>query len=435
MKKYSSFIRQWFHRFKQTYLNPELEFRLRVFNMLALGGISISFVMAAISLLFGNGVPTVALNAAAGILAVVLLRYTNRSGRYQLCYVLAIVPVFLLFFPLMFFAGGGYYSGMPSFFVFAVIFTVFMLDGKKMLLFAGLELVVYSGCCVAAYLIPGSVTSLETEKIRAADVMIGFVVVSAVMGTTLFFLLRLYQNQQKKLDEQNAILTYMNRTKTELMSNVSHEMKTPLTVISVDVQQAIAMLENPGISAESDDARKLLHKAQEEIMRLSGIITGMLNLASMRENIEKKVTDYGTLLRSCADTWYMTIRRQQNELHTEIPAELPKVFCNVDLMAQVLSNLLQNANTHTKGGSITIRAWSEDGRIKVSVSDNGSGIPGELIFQVFERGISGGNGTGYGLYLCKIIVESHGGDITIESKLGKGTEVVFTIPVYEGQLS
>ncbi|MGC4019066.1 MAG: HAMP domain-containing sensor histidine kinase [Muricomes sp.] len=434
MKNDNSFIRHRFSQFKQTYLNTELEFRLRVFNMLALGGISISFTMAVISLFFGNGIPTVVLNATSGILAAILLRYTNRSGRYQLCYVLAIIPVFLFFFPLMFFEGGGYCSGMPGFFIFAVIFTVFMLDGKKMLLFAGLELAVYSGCCIVAYLIPDTVTPLRGEKNIVTDVIIGFVVASVVTGTTLFFLLRLYQNQQKKLDEQNTILAYMNKTKTEFMSNVSHEMKTPLTVISVDIQRAVDMMENSDAFVESDDAVILLNKAQEEIMRLSGIITGMLNLASMRENIDKKAVYFSAFLRNCADVWDMTTRRQGNELHTDIPVELPKVFCNVDLMAQVMSNLLQNANTYTKGGQITIRAWSECGKNKVTVSDTGGGILEELLPHVFERGVSGGKGTGYGLYLCKIILESHGGDIGIESELGKGTKVTFTIPVYEGQL-
>jgi signal transduction histidine kinase len=73
----------------------------------------------------------------------------------------------------------------------------------------------------------------------------------------------------------------------------------------------------------------------------------------------------------------------------------------------------------------------DDGYLKITVTDNGSGIEPELLPHVFDRGVSGMGGTGFGLEICKKIIESHGGTITANSEPGKGTTVVFTLPIYK----
>jgi signal transduction histidine kinase len=108
------------------------------------------------------------------------------------------------------------------------------------------------------------------------------------------------------------------------------------------------------------------------------------------------------------------------------------IFGSADLLTQVLTNLLQNAGAHTENGTVTVRAKRDGGEITVTVKDTGTGIPPALLPRVFERGVSTG-GTGFGLYLCKTVVESHGGMVWIESNPGEGTAVYYTLPVYEGQ--
>ena len=109
------------------------------------------------------------------------------------------------------------------------------------------------------------------------------------------------------------------------------------------------------------------------------------------------------------------------------------MFGDADLLTQVLTNLLQNAGRHTENGAVTISAARTDHEIAVEVRDTGRGISPQLLPHVFERGVST-DGTGFGLYLCKTVVESHGGRILIESAPGKGTAVCFTLPIYEGQV-
>jgi signal transduction histidine kinase len=242
----------------------------------------------------------------------------------------------------------------------------------------------------------------------------------------------MYNRQQKKLDEQNAVLAQINRMKTEFLANTSHEMRTPLTVVSVNVQTVMEILEDMGETMNDPEAGELLQKAQNEIMRMSRMVGGMLTLASMSEDTDRQKLDLTSLLKSGMEMLRLSLGKRDNVIEADIEMGL-NVFGNADLLAQVLTNLLQNAGTHTENGKVTVSAKKQGREITVMVRDTGAGILPELLPRVFERGVSTA-GTGYGLYLCKTVVESHGGRIWVESERGAGTSVYYILPVYEGQI-
>jgi signal transduction histidine kinase len=219
--------------------------------------------------------------------------------------------------------------------------------------------------------------------------------------------------------------------KSEFLSNASHEMRTPLTVISVNVQTVMDILDDMDGAVKDPETEELLQSAQNEIMRLSRMVGGMLTLASVSENTERQELDLSGLLQSGVETLRLNLDKRGNIIETAIEKPLT-VFGNADLLTQVLTNLLQNAGAHTENGTVTVSAKREGGEITVTVRDTGTGIPPALLPRVFERGVSTG-GTGFGLYLCKTVIESHGGKVWIESGAGEGTAVYYTLPVYEGQ--
>jgi signal transduction histidine kinase len=99
------------------------------------------------------------------------------------------------------------------------------------------------------------------------------------------------------------------------------------------------------------------------------------------------------------------------------------------MLGQLVSNLLSNAGRHTKNGEITISLTQEGNRLITTVADTGEGIDPAMLPRIFERGASGDGSTGYGLSICKTVVETHGGEIRIESEPGKGTAARFTLPI------
>ncbi len=414
------------------FLDKGLDLRVRMFNILAMAGVVVSFLSVVVSAAMGEKLQNPAVYLWFCLLAAILLWYASKSGKYQLCYMITIVAIFLVGFPFFFFNNGGYYGTIPYFFIFALVFTAFMLEGKKAFLMVGVEMTLYIGICLYAYFFftpdPFYVNSLNLM----ITCVFGFVVVGLALSIVMLLQFRLYNEQQKKLDEQNHILSKASRAKTEFLSNTSHEMRTPLTVISVNVQTVTEILEDMGEAVKDSEAEELLHNAQQEIMRLARMVGGMLALASMSENTDKQTVNLTTLLRSSAEMYYLHLQKRGNTLTTDI-AEGLNVYGNADLLAQVVANLIQNAGAHTEMGTITLQAEKVSHKIMVSVQDTGTGIPEELLPHVFERGVSTG-GTGFGLYLCKTIVESHGGRIWVESEPGRGTAVIFVLPFYEGQL-
>lgn len=422
-------MRPIFSRILKSYFAPELDLRVKLFNILAVGGMITSLIMAALSAYRHLGLINTISCLAIAVLSFGLLIYCKRRGRYQICYMITIFTIFMIMFPIIFFYTGGYYSGMPLFFVFAIVFTFFMLEGRRAIVFAILEMITYLSVIMIAYHYPQLVHHFSSEEDLLFDLIFSLVVVSLILGISMFLYFRIYKRQQQKLDKQNKLLYEANQAKIEFLANTSHEMRTPLTVVSVNVQTVLSILEEQKI--KNLEVTELLAGAQSEVMRLSRMIGGMLTLTSISENAEWQQIDFTKLLKSGAQMLRLSIEKNGNTLDIKIEEEL-YVYGSGDLLAQVLSNLLNNAGAHTKNGRITLSAQKDKGEIIVIVEDNGSGITSEMLPHVFERGVSNG-GTGFGLYLCKIVADSHGGRTWIESQVGVGTRVFFSIPYYEGQ--
>ncbi|MCL2816362.1 MAG: HAMP domain-containing histidine kinase [Oscillospiraceae bacterium] len=418
-------------KFMSRYFGQSLDLRIRLFNVLVSVSSLFCAIIAIVSIFTDAGLIGMALSLAASVGCFVLLIFASRSGHARLCHIIFIVGAFFILFPTLFFRMGGYHGGLPAFLVFAIVFTIFMLEGRMALLVTALELILYLGIYVFAYINPESVSLFPTERGVLASNIQDLIIVSVALGATMYAQVSLYRAQQRQLDAQNAVLAQANRAKTQFLANASHEMRSPLTVISVNVQTVTNILADMGEAVKDATADKLLKNAQNEIMRLSRMVSGMLTLASISENTEKSKTDLSTLLRSTADSMHLILTKRRNELETEIDGELI-IFGDADLLSQVAVNLIQNSNAYTENDIIKLRAVRDGEIITVTVSDNGSGISSEMLPHVFERGVSNG-GTGFGLYFCKTVIESHGGRIWIESEPGKNTAVSFTVPVYEGQ--
>ena len=135
------------------------------------------------------------------------------------------------------------------------------------------------------------------------------------------------------------------------------------------------------------------------------------------------------IIRQCAKLYEPILERKNVTLNVTLPDKLPEIFANAGELTQVMFNLMQNAKTHTENGRVTLSAFVAAEAVSVCVTDTGTGIDPELLPCVFERGVSGNDaGTGIGLPICKEIIEAHSGTVEIESAIGKGTAVRFTIP-------
>lgn len=219
-----------------------------------------------------------------------------------------------------------------------------------------------------------------------------------------------------------------------LLAGVAHELNNPLSVI---VGQAVLLREAAKDEKTASRADKI-HKAGE---RCSRIVKSFLALAR-RKPPERKAIAINDVIESAIELLAFQLRTDNIELHKSLATPLPTVLADADQMTQVMTNLVMNAKQVLQDREgprrITVETWhmpaddhASDGHIGVAVTDNGTGVPKELIHRIFEPFFTtkpAGAGTGVGLSLCHNIVEGHGGRIWVEDAEGGGARFIFTLP-------
>jgi len=159
------------------------------------------------------------------------------------------------------------------------------------------------------------------------------------------------------------------------------------------------------------------------------MVEGALAVSSMQELTHGRAeTDVREILTSSVDAYRALSEKHGNALTLTMPDTLPVVTVSTDALVQMITNLLANANAHTQNGEIAVLVEYGGATLKISIADNGAGIPPDLLPKVFERGVTGGSGNGYGLAICRELARSYGGDVVIDSTYGEGTTVVITLP-------
>lgn len=236
------------------------------------------------------------------------------------------------------------------------------------------------------------------------------------------------QEKRRQLAAENAALDRVNRLKTELMTTISHEARTPLAVLASYAGLVSMELKDKGVDVQTAAD---LDKIAFEAKRVAGLIDSMKQLTMRSEQTARRVSlDFSEIIRQTAVLYRHILERSGVALHLRIAENLPFVYGSPEELTQVVFNLLQNAKNHTSSGEVVVSARQDGDFLSACISDTGGGIAPELLPHVFERGVSGGSGSGVGLAICKEIVEDHGGSIEITSELEKGTAVIFTLPLY-----
>lgn len=243
-------------------------------------------------------------------------------------------------------------------------------------------------------------------------------------------LIQRLQRQHSQIDEQFAALERQNNVRREFTANVSHELKTPLTSISGYAE----IIEN-GI-AKPEDVPRFAGNIYRETQRLITLVGDILKLSHLDEGAEGLEAEDLDLQLIC--------RTVKNRLATQASAK--KITVSVigenvrfrgvrSMMEEMVYNLCENAIKYNNpGGSVHMEVAFKDGKAVLTVSDTGIGIPEEETDRVFERFYrvdkshsKETGGTGLGLSIVKHCVMLHNGDISVESKLGKGTAITVRI--------
>ena len=225
------------------------------------------------------------------------------------------------------------------------------------------------------------------------------------------------------------------RMKTEFVANVSHELKTPLSLIKLCSET----LQFNRVRGE-EKRQEYFEVINRESDRLGHLIGNVLNFSRIdagKKNYELKKVDLAPLLNQTLDAYFLQIKELDFSCERDIPASLPTVLADEEAVAQAFITLLQNAVRYSpEKGELIVRAWSGGKSLLVSVADSGIGIAEDEqqriwddYYRTAEARALGTRGSGLGLSLVSHIMEAHGGETRLVSSPGEGSAFTLVFPL------
>jgi len=268
------------------------------------------------------------------------------------------------------------------------------------------------------------------------------------------------QQRERMLEERNRQLKEANRVKSEFLATMSHELRTPLTAIIGFSELIIEGVMGEITDEQKESLKEVLHNAAD-LLELINSLLDLTKIESGKMRIDARTFDLKETFRRVGGTIAPLIQKKDQHLSTTIRSDMPPMHGDERKIQQLILNLLANANKFTpEGGNISVEAryypsWEdikshvewwrkiesaassfEKGGVEIVVADDGIGIGGDHLEQVFEmfHQVDGSvtrnfGGTGVGLALARKFVEMHGGRIWVESEKGKGARFTVVLPM------
>jgi two-component system, OmpR family, phosphate regulon sensor histidine kinase PhoR len=227
-------------------------------------------------------------------------------------------------------------------------------------------------------------------------------------------------------------LKELDRIKSEFVTTVSHDLRSPLTAILGYVE----LIERAG--EVNDQQREFIRRVQTSVEQITSLVTDLLDLGRIEAGLDttKERTPIVKLGRQAADNLRGIAEKKNLAFSSKLPDDSPFIYGDPVRIRQMIGNLLENAVKYTTpGGIIQLEIQAEDDQVFIKVKDNGPGIPAADLPYLFDKFFRASNipdalpGTGLGLSIVKSIVESHNGRIWVDSHLGNGAEFIVVLPL------
>ncbi|MEE9474056.1 MAG: ATP-binding protein [Candidatus Hydrothermarchaeaceae archaeon] len=287
------------------------------------------------------------------------------------------------------------------------------------------------------------------NELLQTGVVTSFVVSLIVGGGLVYFLTEIRVSKQMNIDLQEEIeqrkeaeeklqkayeeLKTLDELKTNILSNVSHELRTPITIVKGALEIAVD-------EENTEERNRVLVTARSALVRQDSIIEDLVEATKIKKKkLKLEPVDVAGAITIVGGEVKPTLAKHKLKMKVNLDKELPKVRADFEALIHMLRNLIDNAIKFNKeGGEVIVETGEKEGMVEVCVKDTGIGIPEDRFDKIFEHlyqvdssSTRRYGGTGMGLAIVKKIVEAHGGEIAVESELGKGSTFCFTLRIVE----
>jgi signal transduction histidine kinase len=258
----------------------------------------------------------------------------------------------------------------------------------------------------------------------------GFLDLVAGQLATAISTVRAYAEEKKRAEA----LAEIDRTKTAFFSNVSHEFRTPLTLMLGPVEDGLADTEHP-LPPVQRERQQLVHRSGQRLLKLVNTLLDFSRIEAGRVQASYVPTDLASHTAELASVFRSALEKAGIRLTVDCAPLREAVWVDREMWEKVVLNLLSNAFKFTFEGEIAVTLRAQGERAELSIRDTGTGIPEEELSRIFERfhqvkGVRGRSyeGSGIGLALVRELVRLHGGDVRVESALGQGSVFTVSLP-------
>ncbi len=347
-----------------------------------------------------------------------------------------IIAVLLLtLFPVTFFSAGGFYSGVPEWFVLCFIYVCITLQGRRRAVFFGLCTVETMLCYGIAFYFP-EIAVQDFPHNALLDSAFSMIMVGLLTSVLLMFLNRMYEEENALTQRQKKEIEELNRAENNFFSSMSHEIRTPINTI-IGLNEIIL---REDISDEVAENARNIQGASKMLLSLINDILDISKIKSGKMEIVNVSYETGALFSEIVNMIWIKAKEKGLEFKLHVDSSIPSMLCGDEVrIKQILINLLNNAVKYTSEGSVTLSVRCERqgvNRVRVwySVEDTGMGVKKEnipYIFNAFRRVDAEKNryieGTGLGLSIVQQLVELMGGEISVNSVYTKGSTFIVSL--------
>jgi signal transduction histidine kinase len=246
---------------------------------------------------------------------------------------------------------------------------------------------------------------------------------------------RLFQ----EIQEKNLQLEAANRHKSQFLANVSHELRTPLNSIIGFTRIVLRRTEGKLEPLQKENLQKVL-VSSDHLLNLINELLDLAKIEAGRMEAFAETFKLDDVIRMAMTTVEPLLKNGRVKLVSDVAADLPPLKTDRDKLKQSVLNLLSNAVKFTEQGEVRVAAWREDGLVKLTVSDTGIGMSQEALRYIFDEFRQADmsstrkyGGTGLGLAIVKKFINLMGGEIVVESEVGKGSKFTITLPMELGK--
>ena len=412
----------------------------RLLNIILVVGILGVGFACIISVVMHQNVITQILSLVCFILFIIIFWIANRLEKTEIAIIFFSIIFNNLILPALYVSSGGIESGMPLWCLVGFIFPFLLIKGKSCVIVFIISISEFIALVVYTYYHPEVVMKMSSIKVVLTDMVVTMIAVVVIIASIFRYQTHIYEKQRNKItsairDANDAI-----KQKQSFISNVSHDIRTPMDSIIGFTELAKKNMDNP---EKLNDCLEKITRASGHLMNLINEVLDISKIDSGKTVIEEELCSIHSIIENVCQILQHEIDQKKIKIDLDYSMLDEDVLsCDKIRLNQILLNLVSNAVKYSyEGGKVSIsviQLSTDDESVILNefhVKDEGCGMTPEFLEHVFEpfardkTSPIAVDGTGLGLTIAKSLTEILGGEINVVSELGNGTEFTVSIPL------